>query len=156
MKAGAKGFTLIELVVVITIIGILAAVAAPRFINVQSDARASVISGLEGSIRSAASLVYAKALIAGVESSATGSITIGSTTINTAYGYPTNASLIDAIEFSGQNIYEDAAAPGSFGYDSDGDSAFTVGTDNACQVVYNNAIAAAGDSPSIVATTTGC
>ena len=50
------GFTLIELVVVITILGILAAFAIPKFIALDSQARAATISGLAGSVNSAAAL----------------------------------------------------------------------------------------------------
>ncbi len=46
----AKGFTLIELVVVIVILGILAVTAAPRFLNIQGDARAAVIEGVRGAV----------------------------------------------------------------------------------------------------------
>ncbi|MDF0535232.1 prepilin-type N-terminal cleavage/methylation domain-containing protein [Shewanella sp. A32] len=60
-----QGFTLIELVVVIIILGILAVVAAPKFINLQSDARASTVKGLEAAIKGADSMVYSKSLIAG-------------------------------------------------------------------------------------------
>ena len=51
-----SGFTLIELVVVITILGILAAFAVPKFVALDSQARTATISGLAGSVKSAASL----------------------------------------------------------------------------------------------------
>lgn len=55
-----KGFTLIELVVVIVILGILAVVAAPRFLGLQSDARAAVLEGVEGTLRPAFETFAAK------------------------------------------------------------------------------------------------
>lgn len=62
-----SGFTLIELVVVIVILGILSVVAAPRFLNLQNDARASVVEGLAGAIRDTSQLGYSIAAIEGVE-----------------------------------------------------------------------------------------
>ena len=62
------GFTLIEMVVVIVILGILAVTAAPRFLNLQNDARGSALQGLKGAIDGAAGIVYGKAAINGLES----------------------------------------------------------------------------------------
>ncbi|WP_318481795.1 type II secretion system protein [Photobacterium leiognathi] len=62
-----NGFTLIELVVVIVILGILAVVAAPKFMNLQVDARNASLKGLEGSLKSALGTTYAKLTIAGLE-----------------------------------------------------------------------------------------
>ncbi|MEE8339097.1 MAG: prepilin-type N-terminal cleavage/methylation domain-containing protein, partial [Xanthomonadales bacterium] len=56
MNKAQKGFTLIELVVVITILGILAAFAFPRFAALEVEARKATINGLAGSVRAAATL----------------------------------------------------------------------------------------------------
>lgn len=74
---------------VIVILGILAVTAAPRFLNIQDDARNATLEGLKGSLQGAAGIVYGKAAIAGVEASDDASVKIDDTTsVETVYGYP--------------------------------------------------------------------
>lgn len=59
------GFTLIELIAVIVILGILVVTAAPKFIDLQSDAKIARLHGLAGALKSANNIVHGKALIKG-------------------------------------------------------------------------------------------
>lgn len=89
-----KGFTLIELVVVIVILGILAVTAAPKFIDVSADARKSVMKAVKGSIESAVSMAQSKALINN-QTGATGVILIGGKYYALVNSYPAAVAVGD-------------------------------------------------------------
>jgi MSHA pilin protein MshA len=90
-----SGFTLIELVLVIVILGILAAAALPRFSDLSREARVATLSGLSGSIRSAAAIAKATQLAQGLASNA--DVTIETATVSMLGGYPTTADINDAL-----------------------------------------------------------
>jgi len=100
-----KGFTLIELIIVIVVLGILAVTAAPQFFNFSSDAKTSVVKGMEGSIKGAAQLVYGKAAIEGIETIADTATTRpevenNGVTVLTNYGYPAADGMQAALDIN--------------------------------------------------------
>ena len=78
------GFTLIELIIVITILGILSAVAVPKFIALDSQARSATIQGLAGSVRGTAALARGLSMVTG----SAVSVTMEGSVVNLVNNYP--------------------------------------------------------------------
>ncbi|GLP97379.1 type IV pilin protein [Paraferrimonas sedimenticola] len=92
-----KGFTLIELVVVIIILGVLAVTAAPKFINLQDDAKVSALSGAKGALQSANNLVHAKYQIEKANGTHNGTDVDGIPVSSSGYVNVTSSAVAAAI-----------------------------------------------------------
>ena len=140
-KRRQRGFTLIELVVVIALLAILAAFAIPRYAGLEREARAATILGVSGSIRSGAALVHGLWLSQGVNP-----VVMEGSIISLTEGYPdatdVSATLADLTGFT---VVVNGA----------GNQAVIskTGISN-CEVVYNDALA--NSAPLINVDTSGC
>ncbi|WP_027591222.1 prepilin-type N-terminal cleavage/methylation domain-containing protein [Pseudomonas sp. RL] len=145
MKKQQSGFTLVELIMVIVVLGILAAFALPRFADFGGDARRASIEGVAGAVRSASAIAHSAWLAGGSTGT---SITMEGEVITLVNGYPNAEDIIVAAQIDGDfTIVNTAGAPATI-------TANGAATAAQCLVTYTEA--AAGAAPAIAVDTRGC
>jgi len=142
MVTRGNGFTLIELVVVIAILGILAAFAIPRFVALEREARTATVLGLSGSVRSSATLAHSLFLTQPAPQ-----VTMEGVVIDLTEGYPDATGIADTLaDLTGFAVTVNPAADQAI-FDK-------VGAPGVCRVIYNDALVT--QAPIVAVDVTGC
>ncbi len=135
LNRNQSGFTLVELIVVIVILGILSAFAIPKFINLTQDARSATVEGVTGALRSAVNLVYARSVVDGTQNQPEAEVQMADgSTVKTVYGYP-KAVLAEGITNA---LHE---TPSGFTVANEGGTAvsYTLNNMSDCKIRYQQA-----------------
>lgn len=150
------GFTLIELIMVIVILGLVAVVAIPRYVNMKREAIISTMNGLNAALESAATIAHAKAMIAGIQDEVSATIVVDGTTINLVYGYPagTATGIVPLVETPAGDWQQRASVYAGAWVYWHGTIPEDAGTAQ-CYIRYRQA-AAAGQRPVIDFEDSGC
>ena len=138
----SRGFTLIELVVVIALLAILAAFAIPRFVGLEREARTAATLGISGSVRSAATLAHSMWLAQGLNP-----VFVEGNPINLTEGYPDASDIaLTLADMTGFTVTVNASSDQAVFAKS--------GAAGSCEVAYNDA--AVGSAPVISVDVSGC